>query len=509
MPFKIIYPAKRLDWAGIFLQEELTHQLVLSRKFSLRSAEAMQLWSQKQNLTEKNLDLKQMNRLGVQNLILVEMQKVIEHASFDGVILSVDHRQVINRTRFRRISSWKSPDKVILDLVNELAKSTPVLSDFIPFPQHYQWESLEAFYQWKLLPDKAKGSEEWLEYKEDLEILLSHYPDIARLIYPELAAMLLLEGTQPNINNALLNKAETAIREALRLDPKNDLNHVLLAQIFYYKNEKHSAKSESVIAYAHNPQNAMARILYGLTIGQTIQDGEKYILEGLNSNPFLVGFPSFAGRNLTSYKTFYPILSSWTDTKNTVLKPNEYEESMSEGQKQFEQKDWEKAKNSFERAAAKDTAKIDPVLYLVRISINQKKFDEALKSLSDLKSQFPESSQAFLYTGIVHEHLKSYEQAEINYRQALFIKSDHPQTLLRLGTVLIKSQRYDQAENYLQTLVRKYPKFSTGWWNLGLLYWSQKNWQKAKETLKEALRLDPNNPKIQDLFKKVEENIKQ
>ncbi len=507
VPFQVNYPSKTLDWAGYFLQEELTHQLILSRKFALRSAEAMQLWSQKLNLTTDQIAPPEMLQIGVQKLIRVELQKVIGHVSLEGALLSFDQNQQLQKTAFHRILPWKSPDEVIFALVDEISKILPSASEISPFPQHYQWESLEAFYLWKLQSNKTSGTAEWQDYKEELETLLSHYPDIARLIHRERAALLLLEGTQPIVNETLLKQAESAIRETLLLDPKNDQNHTLLAQIYYYQNNKHAAKSESVIAHAHNPQNAMAKILYGFTIGQTIREGEKYILEGFKNNPFLKKFPTFADRNLTSYKTLHPILASWTPPK-VPTGTSQYEQAITKGRNYFKQKQWEDAQKSFEFALSKEPTKLEPVLYLVRISIIQKKYDQALKTLSDLKSQFPENFQVFLYTGLIHERLKSFEQAERHYRKSLFLKSNHSQALLRLGTVLIKARRYDEAQNYLETLVRKHPNFSTGWWNLGLLYWQQKNWQKAHETLKEALRLDPNNPKIQRLITKIEKKLK-
>lgn len=511
VPFQFAYPTKTFDWAGYFLQEALTHQMVLSRKFAPRSATTMQLWSQKLEIAAfEKVTANTLIKIGLQQLILGELQKVLEYASLRGTFFFLDQNQQFQQVSFQSTFAWGSVDEVIAALFQSLSKIAPSFSDFTPFPQGYQWESLEAFYYWKLQPKRALGSPEWQQYKEELEALLSHYPDIARLIYPELAALLLLEGTQPVINDRLLKQAQDTIQEALRLDPKNDHHYALLSQIYYFQEDKQSAKSEAVIANAHNPQNAIAQILYGLTISRTPQEQEKHILGGLQKNPFLQEFPLFADRNLAVYETMLPLLNSWdaSSPKNPKISTNAYNTAMMAGQEYFSQKQWELAQKRFEQATVLQPQQLDPQLYLIRIALAQKQYKAALAPLSQLQEQFPENDRVLLYLGLTHERLKSFNEAEDLYRQVLFLKADHPQALLRLGTVLIKTKQYPEAQNYLDTLVRKYPDYSVGWWNLGLLYAQKKQWKKAETAVKEALRLDPNNSKIQKMLTTIQEKIK-
>ncbi len=514
LPLQFDYPVKQLDWAGVFLQEELTHQLILSHKASVRPAKVMQLWSKQLDLTTRHsVDASLLNRMHLHQVLRVNVQKVLNHASITGIVFYIDENISLQQTSFQGKLSWKTPDSATFDLIRILSEPLPHLANITPYPQNYTWESLAAFYSWKLQPYKPFGTEEWQQYKEELEALLSHYPEIARLIYPELAALLLFEWTQQQTNKSLLQQAELTIKEALQLDPQNDQHHALLAHIYYFQDDQVSAKTESVIAHANNSQNSIAKILYGLTIGQNAEEQKKHILKGLEDNPFLRNYPTFANRNFFSYAALLPILPKWSDqpvllseTPSETSIKNIYQLSLEAGQNYFRQKQWQPAQESFEMALSQNPDELQPKLYLARILLAQKKYDQALQSLNLLIEQFPENEQVLLYTGLAHEHQKSYQSAEQYYRQALLLNPKHPLALLRLGTVLIKLKQYKEAQNFLETLTRQHPKYATAWWNLGLLYWQQKDLKNAQIMLKEALRLEPNNPKFKKFLEKITKN---
>ena len=508
LPFEVNYPAKNLDWVGYFLQEALTHQVAISRKFAPRSAQAMQLWAKKLPLTPfVKIHPETMAEMAVQQLVRAELQKVIGHASLKGTLFHLRENQPLEAIPFQNTFAWGSPDEVIATLLQTLSQADPAFAQVKPAPQNYQWDSLEAFYRWKLQPRHAVGTVEWQEYKEELAALLSHYPDIARLIYPEMAASFLLEGVQSS-QPELLKKAHNALEEAVQLDPKNHQNYALLAQVYYFQNDKNAAKSEAVIANSHNPQDAMAQILYGLTIGQSPEEQQKHILGGFKKNPFLKEFPLFAHRNLPAYETLAPLLSSWTVSPAPTPQKSTYELALEAGKAYFAQKQWKPAQEQFEKAVALQPAQLEPQLYLVRIALAEKKYQGALNTLLALQKQFPEDEQILLHLGLAHERLQSLGEAEEFYRQALFFQSDHPQALLRLGTVLIKKKQYSEAQNYLETLIRHYPDYSVGWWNLGLLHAKQMQWQKAETAIRESLRLDPNNSKIQKVLEEIQAKTK-
>ncbi|MBF0286594.1 MAG: tetratricopeptide repeat protein [SAR324 cluster bacterium] len=515
LPFQFDYPIKQFDWAGVFLQEELTHQLILSQKISMRSAEVMQLWHKQLDLaTVSSIDTLLLSRMSLHQLLRANLQKVLQHASIEGNIFYTDNNLTIQHTHFKGKLSWNTPDLAIFDLITILSRSVPHLKNIAPYPQNYTWESLSAFYSWKLQPHKQFGTKEWQQYKEELEALLSHYPEIARLIYPELAALLLFEWTQKQTNKSLLQQAELSTKEALRLDPQNDKNHALLAHIYYLQEDTVSSKTESVIAHAHNSQNSIAKILYGLTIGENTDERKKHVLKGLEDNPFLKNYPTFANRNFFSYAALLPILPKWSDqpvVTNTVPEApidTPYQSSLKAGQKYFQQQQWKHAQENFKIAHSQNPEELQPKLYLARILLAQKKYDHALKSLTPLAKQFPKNEQVLLYMGLTHEHQKSYQQATQYYRKALVLNQVHPLALLRLGTVLIKLKQYKEAQNYLETLTRKFPKYAIAWWNLGLLHWQQNDSENAHIMIKEALRLEPNNPKFRKFLERLEKNTK-
>lgn len=504
LPFHVKYPHK-LNWFGYFLQEELTYQLALNRKIHTQHPDVMQLWYHYLGINRNGVvPEEQMFQMNLPQLLHGEIQKVIRHGSINGYFFFRDESQ-LQRATFQLKFPWTTPDKVIKTIFQELSKLHPQFKEFSYFPQGYTWESLEAFYQWKLQDKKLVTSTEWNQYRSELEILINYYPDITRLTHTALAALLLLEGTQPTLNAKTLQQAESIIKIALESDPNSAHVHSLLAFIHYAQNDKFSAKSESVIASAHNPSNSIAQIVYGLTIGQTLEEGKQYVDSGLSNNPFLKSFPDEINQNFPFYQAVAPLFQDWTS-----IPPSQetYKNTLAEGKEFFRQKFWDKARERFETAQNMDPNKLEPQLYQARILLAEGKYEETLSTLQLLNENFPENEQVFLYIGLTYERQQAFSEAEQNYRQALFFNPNHPLALLRLGTVLIKMKHFEESQSFLELLTQKYPNYALGWWNLGILYSYQKSWKNAESALKEALRLDPDNLKIQKFYSKIKENLK-
>lgn len=494
---------------GHFLQEELTRQLVLNRKFATQSADLMQIWHHELQMENTGvLSAQHMPQIGLSYLLSGKLHKVVRHASFTGEIHWFDAQKQFRRKTFRSTFQWKTPDSVVQALLDKLSEIHPDFSSIPISAQGYTWEALELFYLWKQQGRVALNSAEWQQQKSELETLQAYYPEIAPLVYPELAAMLLVEGSQAPVNSDLLKKAKTFVEEALRLEPNSDRNHALMAQILYAQNDKLSAKSQSVIASGHNPQNPIAQIIYGLTIGLSQVEGERFIKKGLSNNPFLADYSTTLDRNFFSHQAIRPLLQSSAPEPELPEAQGSYATTLEEGKVLFRQKAWPEAQAAFDKALSLDPTQLEPELYLARILLAQNQYEAAIDALQILQSLFPESAQVFLYLGLAHERLQAFPEAEQHYRKALFFNPTHPLALLRLSTVLIKGKNFQEAFVFLETLTRRYPDYSAGWWNLSILQSYLKDWQKAEIAVKQALRLEPNNSKFQDFYKKIQQKTK-
>ncbi len=501
LPFHVNYP-NDMNWLGVFLQEELTHQLVLSRIATL-PAPTFQLWQEHLPLDSNTLiDARLLNQLHVRYLIRVEVQKVLSHASIHGFVFFNDTELGFQALPFQSADSWKTPDDAMGVVLKSLAKRHNHLARLQLQRQNYTWEGVEALYRWKLQPKQIPGTPEWQNYKEELEALRANYPEMGQLIYTALASLLIQEGVYPAPKASVLKQAEEVIQEALTRYPQYDHAHALLAQIYYYQDNKNAAKAEAVVANGYNPWNTIAKMIYGFTIGRTLKEGEPHILRGLDDNPFLQDPSYFAQRNLPAYEA---LAITMQELRPALTSVSQYETLMREGHEFYKQTEWDQAQQRFEQASQLDPKQLDPHIQLARIELAKKRYLGAIERLTDLESKFPDSEPVYYHLGLANERLKDFDQAEQYYRKVLFLSAQHPQSLLRLGTVLMKLKRYDEASSFLESLTRYYPKSATAWWTRGMLHWVQKDWSQARTMWEEALRFDPNNPKIQKALQQLDQ----
>ena len=79
--------------------------------------------------------------------------------------------------------------------------------------------------------------------------------------------------------------------------------------------------------------------------------------------------------------------------------------------------------------------------------------------------------------------------------------------MLRLSTLLIKTGKYEEAQSFLESLTRKYPDYTVGWWNLGFLYQKLDELESAEQALEEVVRLDPANTRVQAQLERIREEL--
>jgi Flp pilus assembly protein TadD len=81
--------------------------------------------------------------------------------------------------------------------------------------------------------------------------------------------------------------------------------------------------------------------------------------------------------------------------------------------------------------------------------------------------------------------------------KAVTLRPDYSDALNNIGVILVRQQRYSEAEEEFKTCVRVAPKVDQGYLNLARLYVVLKNEPKAKEVLHELLLLQPGHKMAQ------------
>ena len=504
----VLYPSRGLNWLGFFLQEELSLQLELTDRFSVISADTMRRWNQRLRnsaLLDSNyseLKNSEISQLKPNRLINLSIQKVLNQLSVTWNVTSFGKNNSLQK--IQNIHSWITPDKLIASLLKDLKESDKIFSKLTHFPLGYTWEGIQRFYRWRLKHFPAVNSIEWEEHKDELETLLLSYPSLAASIQYYKAVLFIIESSVLRPAHVpSLNSAETNILAAMKEHPGKGEHHTLLSLLHYLRREPLFAKQQANIANKINPGNGLALILYGLTIGKTPQAGTSYIKRGLRMYPF-VAEPSPDGWQ--PYHVLVKDLEAWLISSASEKAPN-YEKLMRTGREDYYARRWTEARQAFEDASLLEPDLPEAFLFLAQLQLAQRDTESALSLLAKLRKKFPNHSDINLYFGYAHEKLKHYVKAETLYREVLHLKPEHHKALLRLGAVLIKLGKREEARSFLESLTKKYPMYTVAWWNLGIVYYQLGEIDLAESAWEESLRLEPENNQVRVRLEQLREEL--
>ena len=507
LPVEVLYPARGKEWIGHFLQDELSRQFQLQKNYSALSPRETNRWFHDDDL-DKGRRQNFLESVKPQWTLKLELQLVLKQLSLTGSLKHVGKNIPVRS--FKKILPFENPDSLLQQVLNSFFKKEPK-QELLYHPQGFSWKGLEAFYSWKhQIPVPSVNSEGWNTRSEELEILLVDFPALAERLHYEKAVILIMQASASlPVYVPTLNHAETELKHALSMRPESSDYHTLFSLIYYLRQEKMHAKAEAVIANAENPRNGRALILYGLSIGRKAKDGDAYIRQGLIWYPMNREAPSVYP---DPFEVLIPDLAPWL-VGNRSSDPPQYQQLMDEARELYIHGEWKKSKRFFEDAWALEPELSEAPLYLARIKIAEKDLKGAMKSLNNLRKRFPEDAATVLFQGYVYELLKKFGNAEILYRKSLEMEPENHRAMLRLSTLLIKTGKYEEARSFLESLTRKYPDYTVGWWNLGLLYQKIDELESAEQALEEVVRLDPANTRVQaqleHLREELERNISQ
>jgi len=101
--------------------------------------------------------------------------------------------------------------------------------------------------------------------------------------------------------------------------------------------------------------------------------------------------------------------------------------------------------------------------------IKDNDFDDAIEKLERLETENPELSGPSTNLGIIHMHLKEYEEAEKAFKRALVINNENEYAYNNLGLAYRELGRFTEArDNYLEAAALN-PQYAEAHYNLGVL----------------------------------------
>lgn len=174
-----------------------------------------------------------------------------------------------------------------------------------------------------------------------------------------------------------------------------------------------------------------------------------------------------------------------------------------------EQKDWDKAVESFERAILLNEGakrEVDQFYYeLAEIHLRRDDAEAALKLLAKARAKFKSTFLLEYFTGLAHNRLKDHAASIKHFTAAeLLAKRDEPERLtglffFQVGTAYERHKDFKQAENYFRQALKLAPDFAEALNYLGYM-WAERgeNLTEAKEMIEKAVKQEPENAAFLD-----------
>src|SRR5207249_1638378 len=130
---------------------------------------------------------------------------------------------------------------------------------------------------------------------------------------------------------------------------------------------------------------------------------------------------------------------------------------------------------------------------LGRLAVETENWDEAITRLTKAVELDPDHDGAWTALGYVYETRHQPEDAIKVYRKAMQANPDNPGFVERLSDLLIRLGRFNEAQSEVETLAEAAPRDARVWLKLGAVYYEQKMWERAADSFRRAVVLEPSN----------------
>jgi len=94
---------------------------------------------------------------------------------------------------------------------------------------------------------------------------------------------------------------------------------------------------------------------------------------------------------------------------------------------------------------------------ILAIYVKKKKFDEVTALLQENVALAPNNPENHYKLGLIQEFNKDYDSAAASYKKALELKPDHAKALNASGRVLMKTGRFNEAKEMMETARKSSP----------------------------------------------------
>ncbi len=309
---------------------------------------------------------------------------------------------------------------------------------------------------------------------------------------------------QPDWNKALILRAQLAaqggdfvvaretLEKVLEKVPDNEKIKKMLAQILM----KTEAFDDAILLYQSTlkdrPGDGESQFAIALILLQQEKDNEaEAYLQNLVNKPAWDAQACFYIGRIEYKKEHYDKALVWFDkvTQGGYV----YDASMAAVSVLLKQKDYTEAENRINELLAKfPKQQLNILLLKAEIYNEQKDHQTAFDVLSDALKQFPEHRDLLYTRSLIAEKINRMDVLESDLKKILLKNPEDAGALNALGYTLVdRTERYDEAEQYLQQAIKLQPEEAVIIDSMGWLQFKQGKPVEALKYLRNAYDKQP------------------
>lgn len=293
-----------------------------------------------------------------------------------------------------------------------------------------------------------------------------------------------------------LERAIVSYKEAIKLDPENDLYHNQLGNAYYYQEDYYSALVNYKLAVDYNPENSVAWL--NLSSVKYELDNFEAALKDINMSISLEPYDAdaLAKRGDIEYALDETRKSLADYVRAYKLRPSDVTFASKAGYIYYELNVYDSSLYYLNKADSLGTMESYYRNYRGLAFYNRGQYEDALAEFERVMREAPSMANVPYNRAYTLNTLGRTEEAILAYQQILESDPANTGVMNNLGMIYYQEEDYNQAIPYFRQAIAVNDTEASFYDNLGNSYFKLMNYSEAIEAYDKSINLYPDDPVI-------------
>jgi tetratricopeptide (TPR) repeat protein len=133
-------------------------------------------------------------------------------------------------------------------------------------------------------------------------------------------------------------------------------------------------------------------------------------------------------------------------------------------------------------------------LYIGNCYAMQEKYAQAVEYYQKAIEKYPKNKELIISIGNAYNNMHDFDNAMKWFQKISFEEIDNVDTLYNIGVIYYNKAKYEEAIKYFKKATEVFNEFAEGFYQLGMTYTALNKIPEALESLKRFMELDPESP---------------